>query len=65
MSYCDMLEHGTSWDAVNPDGTVAGTHDLKGIPHPCKTQYMGGCVQTSCLQGTEAVIPPQANFCSI
>ena len=54
MHYCDLLAEGESWDATWSNGTVAGTHDLKGKPHPCAVKYMGGCVQDTCIQGTEA-----------
>lgn len=50
---CNNLVAGTSFDAVNADGSIAGTHDLKGQAHPCMNQLMGGCVQTSCIQKTE------------
>ena len=54
LTYCNYMIEGTSWDAIASDGSVAGTHDLKGQPHPCAPKTMGGCVQSSCIQGTEA-----------
>ena len=53
MEDCNNLSDGTSWDAVWSNGTVAGSHKLT-KPHPCMVHYMGGCVQTSCIQSTEA-----------
>ena len=49
-----------SWDAEN-GGKVLGTHNLKGIPHPCQGMSWG-CQQfnqstdqkTACLQGGNA-----------
>mmetsp|Transcript_73844 Transcript_73844/g.146841 ORF Transcript_73844/g.146841 Transcript_73844/m.146841 type:complete len:85 (+) Transcript_73844:380-634(+) len=53
MDYCNYLRDGTSWTAAWGNGTVAGKHDLHS-KHPCAVHYMGGCVQTSCIQKTEA-----------
>ena len=49
---CMYLENGETFSALNSTGGVVGTHTLK-KPHPCHSRNYG-CVQTSCVQGSEA-----------
>ena len=51
MDPCNNLIEGKPLPVYWGNGTLAGNHNIKN-PHPCKVAYFGGCVQTTCLQGS-------------
>lgn len=49
-SWCENLATGTAFSVYYSNGSLAGTHDPKGVAHPC-VDHNFMCLQSSCVQG--------------